>query len=237
MMVENNLNELEISLGYKFKNLGLLVEALSHPSVNHKYNTKDGMKKNYERLEFFGDAVLNFVISKILVMKYNKIKEGELAKRRAYLICKDAICRVANSINLGQYIIMTEGEEKSNGRLNSNNIENSFEAILAAIYLDGGIEVAEGVIIKLWSDLLKEDYDLMTIDPKTAVQEITQELKLPFPKYELISQTGSAHRPVFSIILKIDGGLEVIAEGGSKKEAEKKAAAIMLQRLRERDLK
>jgi ribonuclease-3 len=232
--MSQDLKVLQSKLGYEFKKEDFLIQALSHPSLNHKNRkTSKNFISNYERLEFFGDSILNMIISKALFLKYKNGSEGDLAKRRAHLICKDTICEVAKKFNIAKYIIMTEGEEKSGGRQNLGNIENTFEAICAAIYLDSNdLRIVESFILRSWQPLINREYEHQQIDPKSALQEYLQSKKMPAPIYKIISTSGESHQPLFTIQLSIDGCRIQIAEGSTKKEAEKKAAILMLESLK-----
>lgn len=215
---------IEKVLGYKFKNKKLLEEALSHPSLDNGVS--------YERMEFLGDSVLDIVISELLYEKHPDEKEGELAKRRAALICGATLSNVALSIGIGKYIKMSAGEESGGGRENSANLENVFEAIIAAIYLDGGIEPARKFINGLF-EKLAGDMKEAPKDPKTSLQEWAQARGFPIPSYKMLKQEGPAHEPLFTIEVSVEGYDSVKAEGTSKKQAEILAAAKMLEKVSE----
>jgi ribonuclease-3 len=230
--MNQNLKELQLKLGYEFKKESFLIQALSHPSLNHQ-NRKisKGFISNYERLEFFGDSILNMVISKALFLKYSDGSEGDLAKRRAHLICRDTICLVAKKLDIAKYILMTEGEEKSGGRKNLGNIENTFEAICAAIYLDSNnLGIVEEFILKFWKPLINGEYAHHKIDPKSALQEKLQSNKMSPAIYRIASTSGESHQPIFTIELSVANFGSETASGSTKKEAEKKAAIMMLAR-------
>jgi ribonuclease III len=230
-MQNKDINFLESVIGYNFKNQSLLIEALSHPSLNHNLGAKSTSKRaNYERLEFLGDSVLNMVISDFIYHLHPEYDEGMLAKLRSSLVCKDQISEIAKSLKLSTYIIMTEGEEKGGGRLNENNLENAMEALIGAIYLDSNFEIAKKVITSLWQDALESPTEVYS-DPKSAVQEWVQARKMPIPQYELLETLGSPHSPTFKISLKA-GGLEAYGIGKSKKAAEKEAARLLLTALK-----
>ncbi|MCC2646871.1 MAG: rnc [Rickettsiaceae bacterium] len=229
-MEKNNLDSLEKVINYKFKNHHLLIEALSHPSLNHNIHDKFAPRvSNYERLEFLGDTVLNLVISDLIYHLHPDYDEGMLAKLRSSLVCKEQISDLAKSINLAKYIIMTEGEEKGGGRLNENNLENAMEAILGAVYLDSNFEQAKAVINNLWQKVLKSPIELYP-DPKSAVQEWVQARHMPIPDYEVIEQSGSPHSPIFKVRIQV-GGFIATGSGKAKKAAEKEAARNLLKLL------
>ena len=151
-----DITRLEQLINYQFKNPELIFEALSHPSL--KQHESD-WRKNYERLEILGDAILGFLVTELVFNIYNKADEGGIAKIKSYLVSKETICCVAKKINLANFIIMTKGEEESGGRVNPNNIENAMEALIAAVYLDGGMENIKAIVTELWSEFLY-DFDL-----------------------------------------------------------------------------
>jgi ribonuclease-3 len=223
MKQDTKLQKLQQKLGYIFNNVDLLIEALTHPSI--KQNDKS--TEDYERLELLGDAVLNFIITEYIFHHFVDYNEGQLAKMRSSLVCKDAICQVAEMIDLDEYIIMTKGEEYSGGRDNPNNLENSMEAIIAAIYLDGGMEVATKIVLGIWDDFLSGK-KVMIQDPKTTLQEWSQENSFGLPKYELISKDGYDHAPVFKVKVSVGNLPPQYGINKSIKRAEKNAAQEML---------
>lgn len=224
--MSENINQLEQLIEYEFNDKELLVEALSHPSLK-QHTTKLPFPKDYERLELLGDSVLNFIITEILFKNFTEYDEGKLAKIRSSLVCKDTLCKIAAKINLEQYIIMTHGEEISGGRSNPNNIENTLEALIAAIYLDSNIEQIKLIVINLWSELLFTT-NLTDIDPKTTLQELVQARGNSKPKYKVLKQDGSPHSPIFTIAVTALGKQET-ATGNTIKAAEKVAARKLLE--------
>lgn len=226
MTLQRNLKQLQIDLSYEFKDRSLLIEALCHPSLKQH----NGKVEDYERLEFLGDSVLNFIITENIFRRHKDYAEGRLAKIRAFLVCKDTICQVAEHLNLDECLMMTRGEELSGGRMNLNNVENAMEAIIAAIYLDGGLEGAKKVVLKLWNDFLRADHDIMS-DPKSALQEWSQSQSMSIPQYQIVSKTGSSHSPTFEIMVKIDDLEPEFGSGKAIKAAEKIAAERLLKRV------
>ena len=225
-VIEANLSQLQSELGYNFSNISLLNEALSHPSLRQV--RKD--QNDYERLEFLGDAVLNLLISEEIYKSFTDYDEGQLAKIRAFLVCKDSICKVSERLKLENLIIMTRGEELSGGRTNLNNVENAMEAIIAAIYLDGGLEAVRSVVLKLWAQLLEIGGEVK-LDPKSALQEWAQSLSMSIPAYSLVSKVGESHMPMFKVMVTIDHLEAEYGEGKSIKMAEKEAASKFLKRV------
>ena len=214
-------------LGYKFKDLQLLEEALTHPSICTKIN-----KPSYERLEFLGDAALSLVIADMLMKKFPLENEGKLAKRRAGLVSGEILAKIAASIDLGAKISMTESEAKSGGRENVNNLENALEAVIGAIYLDAGLEKLKIILADIWQDFIDNMIAVPT-DPKSHLQEVLQKRGFNLPKYELIETQGPSHMLLFKIRLAVPGFIEVIGEGKSKQQAEKAAATLLLEQINE----
>ncbi|MES2214406.1 MAG: ribonuclease III [Pseudomonadota bacterium] len=227
MNQNDSLYILQERLGYFFKNENLLMEALCHPSLK-QHNNKSS--KDYERLEFLGDTILSFILTEDIFRRFQSHDEGSLAPVRSYLVCKDTICIAAKPLSLGSCLLMTKGEELSGGRDNPNNAENAMEAIIAAIYLDGGIEEARKVILYLWRNILSQELMTMTTDYKSALQEWSQGKSMEIPKYEVISKTGGAHSPLFQVKVSIGNLQPEYGEGRSIKTAEKMAAERMLRR-------
>lgn len=224
-----NLEKLAIlqeKLSYKFINIQLLVEALTHPSIKHMKNFKKNF--DYQRLEFLGDSILGFVISELIFSKYEKFQEGKLSTIRSKLVCKEALCRASEKLNLSEYIFMSFGEENSGGRSNESNIENCFESIIAAIYIDGGLENVRKIVHIFWADLLNDDSTFIQ-DSKSMLQEYVQSIGKPIPIYTIINNKGSSHEPIFEVQLKVEGFESLIASGRNKKEAEKNAANEFLK--------
>jgi len=221
--------KLEQDLGYCFVNKDLLLEALSHPSLK-QHISKNMLQKSYERLELLGDTIINFVITEILFNNFRLYDEGKLAKIRAYLVCKELLCKVATKINLPNYIIMTQGEEMLGGRKNPNNIENAMEALIAAIYLDSNIDKVKRIIHTLWNQFISPD-NLENYDPKSTLQELAQKNGADKPVYELTNRNGSAHSSIFTVVVKVKNYQET-GTGLSIKEAEKDAARKLMNILK-----
>lgn len=217
------MEELENILNYNFKNKELLQEALSHPSlsVNKKI-------KNYERLEFLGDSVLSMIIIEYLYKKYTNEKEGQLSKRKSYLVSKEILYEIAKSKNVGDFIIMTKGEEKSGGRDNINNLENVMEAVIGAIYLDSDIETIRNFILNIWIPIDNRE-KLPHNDPKTKLQEWTQKIYKQTPEYKLIKEEEIDNKRLFYIKLTIPNGVNLKDSGYNIKKIEEKLAVDMLK--------
>ena len=185
---------LEQKIGYQFTDVHWLELALAHPSIN----LHDADAENYERLEFLGDRVLGLVIATMLFDQFPDEDEGALARRHAGLVCGETLAKVATSLALGRYITLTKGEAEQGGRDNSSTLENVCEALIGAMYKDGGFAVAADFIVHHWKALLLE-VTAPPIDAKTALQEWAQGQGYPLPKYKEVSRTGPAHAPEFVI--------------------------------------
>lgn len=219
-----DFQKLEQIIGYNFNNRNILQQCLTHPSINTK-------QQHYERLEFLGDAVLNFIITEFLVKKYSTLEEGELAKKRSYLVSGQLAAEVARKIGIGQFIIMSNSEQKSGGAENDANLENVIESLVGSIYLDGGIERAKEFVLEFWKDYLTRDLSDKDTNPKSYLQEWSLERGMGLPLYRIISQSGFAHLPIFEIEVSIGHSLKARAVGRSKKEAEVAAAKNLISNL------
>ena len=211
-------------LGHTFADTKLLSAALTHSSLRKQTRT------SYERLEFLGDRVLGLIVADMLLRRFPKEAEGDLAKRQAALIKRDTLADVARSINLGPFLKMSAGEEKLGGRDNPNMLSDTMEALMAALYLDSGLEQARAFITPLWSPLI-EATKVPPKDAKTGLQEASQKLRLGLPTYHLLARTGPDHAPEFLVEIRLPGRDSVQGAGKSKREAEQIAAAAMLETL------
>lgn len=215
-------DDLYSATGYSFQDESLLRLALTHSSA--------GAGTNYERLEFLGDRVLGLVIADLLYHRYPQESEGDLAKRHAALVQGRTLAQVGEALGLGDVLILSDGERAAGGHENENMLADGMEALIGAIYLDGGPEPCRKLIGHLWEDR----FDTMTQppqDPKTALQEWAQARGLALPVYELADRTGPDHAPVFTIRVTVEGAAPVEASGPSRRLAEKQAAAKLLERL------
>lgn len=214
---------IEQALDYYFRDPGLLTQALTHPSAE-----PGGIGVHYERLEFLGDSVLSLVISKALYDAYPGEPEGALAKRRSALVCRDTLAALGKELGIGRWLILGQSEENSGGRQNEANLENAMEALIGALYLDGGLETAQRIVTLWFKDRIHTMGEVPR-DPKTTLQEWAQARAMPLPEYTLIKQTGPAHAPEFTIEVKVQGFDTVQAKGPNKKIAERDAAAKLLE--------
>ncbi len=208
---------LEEKIGYCFKSKQLIQSALTHSSVRHK-------GRLFERLEFLGDRVLGLVIADLLYKRFPKENEGDLAKRSAALVRREACDKVAKSLSLQDYLVLVSTEKVSNNAI----LANAMEALIGAMYLDGGLIPCHQLIQKHWEDLLTEDAEPPK-DAKSSLQEWAQRKGKPIPVYKIIDCTGPGHAPFFRVSVLIESLPEVIGEGASKRQAEQNAAKILLE--------
>jgi len=221
----NDLKALQKVLSYTFKNEGTLLQALTHKSYA---NEKKGLLTDNERLEFLGDAVLDLAISHLIMEKFPNLSEGEMSKLRASVVNESSLAAMAKGIGLDQYLLLGHGEELSGGRKKPSILADSFEAVVAAIYMDGGFEESFRILSSHFSKLLSKT-DLY-IDYKTRLQELTQERLKCMPVYNLKSTSGPDHARMFEVELYIEGKLYGAGNGKTKKEAEQDAAREALEK-------
>ena len=219
-------------LGYTFRDPALVLQAFRHSSyVNEQMGA--GLEDN-ERLEFLGDAVLDLAVSHLLMEKNRAANEGELSRFRSMVVDEAGLHDVATRLELGRYLLLGKGEDQSLGRQKPSILADVTEALIGAIYLDGGFDVTKKIIAKLFSPLLnKVRTDDLVQDFKSLLQEFTQQAFKSLPKYRLTEETGPAHDKVFRIALAVNGIVLAEGEGKSKKEAEQRAAKEAFFRLNE----
>lgn len=216
------LDALQDALGYHFDDEGLLDEALCHSSFSNEH----GMSMSNERLEFLGDSVLGFAVARALFRTCPGATEGELTRKRAELVCGTSLARLATRLRVPELLLC--GRSIRAGAVPASLCEDAIEALFGAICLDGGIEAAASVVERL---LLRElEAQSVTIDPKSRLQMWLQARGLPLPRYELISVTGPSHAPSFDVRIRAQG-VEHVASGSSRKEAEHAAAGMALEAL------
>jgi ribonuclease-3 len=217
--------ELEKRVGYTFKNRQLIIEALTHKSYKKSYNN--------ERLEFLGDAVLDLIVGEFLFHKFSASDEGILSKIRASLVNESGFTMLAQKLDLGNFIYLSPAEENNGGRKKPSLLSNAFEAVIGAIYLDGGLEVVRDIAERLLEEThQKIDLQSLSKDYKTALQELTQATHGVTPTYELLRSFGPDHKKEFEIAIILDNKTIAKAQGKSKKEAQQKAAYIALEKLK-----
>ncbi|HEX5068687.1 MAG TPA: ribonuclease III [Vicinamibacterales bacterium] len=231
--ISETLGPLETRIGYRFRDLGLLEHALTHRSRAHE-DASGGVIDN-ESLEFLGDAVLGFVIADLLFAKFPTHSEGYKSKVKAGIVSSSALARLAEEIGLGKFVLLGRGEEKTGGRQKQAILADSFEALIAAVYLDGGIDPARQFILSLFGPLVTSAGDRaadasFTEDWKSAFQEWSQANGRGLPHYRLASVVGPDHRKLFDVEVLVGGEVVARASGRSKKEAEQQAAKAALNR-------
>jgi ribonuclease-3 len=222
--LSDRLKQLESNLDYRFKDTKLLLQALSHRSIG---------SNNNERLEFLGDSLLNAVISIQLYDNYPQLEEGALTRMRASLVNQGALASVARDLGLGEYLLLGAGELKSGGQRRASILADTLEAILGAIYIDGGFESIRTVIIKQFDTRLAASMLRNTPkDNKTQLQELLQARDLPLPKYNVESVSGEAHQQVFKVSCSVDSlGVSAYGVAGNRRAAEQEAARCVLELL------
>ncbi len=224
-----HLKELENSLGYTFNDKKLIIEALTHKSYKQPYNN--------ERLEYLGDAVLDLIVGEYLYRRFPRHDEGKLSKMRASLVNESSFTQLANALNLGAFIFLSNAEENNFGRSKSSLLSNAFEAVMGAIYLESGLQTVTDIVIKLLEQNYKEiSLESLFKDYKTSLQELTQAHFGITPEYRLVSSKGPDHQKEFEIALYIDDKCYATASGKSKKIAQQEAAEIALKKLKEERL-
>jgi ribonuclease-3 len=231
-MSKQYIAELEKRLGYPFKKKELLIEALTHRSFYHE--NPDKADACNERLEFLGDSVLGFVIVEYLFSLDSRLTESVMAKTKSYLVKESVLSEIANSISLGKYLRLGKGEEATGGRTKGSLLADAAEAVLGAVYLDGGYKKAKELILKLFRE--KIDAILSSgefHDFKTVLQEKTQLLFNIIPEYKIIKQEGKEHKKIFTVEVYVTGEMFGTGRGRSKKEAETLAAKEALHKLRQ----
>ncbi|MBO5501045.1 MAG: ribonuclease III [Clostridia bacterium] len=219
------MKALQQALGYTFKDVSHLRRALTHPSTKQPDN---------QRLEFLGDAILEFCVSDMLYHKYTNFQEGALTARRAALVCERTLSVLAHSLDLGRCLVMGNGEILTGGREKPSILADAVEAVLAAIYVDGGYEAVREVIFRLFQDEDKLVAPKVK-DDKSALQEYTQAHEMGLPTYRIIDATGPDHDRQFVAEVVIMGRQMATGKGQSKKSAEQMAARAALKRCQDEE--
>jgi len=230
-MIDNRkkaLKALQKKIHYRFQSLDLLDQGLKHRSFAHE-NLEAGSGDN-ERLEFLGDAVLDLVVSHLIMERHPDYSEGDLSRLRAAVVNELRLARIARELDLGEYLLLGKGEEASRGREKNSILAASLEAVLAAVYLDGGFKKSFKVISELFSPYLEiAEKEEFYQDFKTKLQEVSQEALKSTPRYLLAKEFGPDHDKVFGVKVLIQEKVAGVGAGKSKKEAEQRAAQKTLQ--------
>ena len=216
-----NVTTLEKKIGINFKNKDILIKSLTHKSFNSTNNN--------EKLEFLGDRVLGLIISKKLIEIFPEDKEGVLDKKLASLVNRKKCCEISKNFSLENYLLTGNAKSKKN-KIEDRIISDACEALIGAIYIDQGLNAAEKFIIKFWKSYMNSNLTNQ-IDSKTKLQEYSLKKYKALPKYKFFSTEGPHHKPIFKIGVSIQGSKIYYANGNSKKDAEQKAAKLLLKKI------
>jgi ribonuclease-3 len=216
---------LQQTIGYRFSEPGLLSQALTHRSYSALHN---------ERLEFLGDSVLNCVVAAELFERFGTLPEGELSRLRAHLVRQRALHAIAQTLGLGEHLQLGEGEVKSGGSARPSILADAFEALVGAIFLDGGFGAARGAVLRLYEPLLAGlDPQSLGKDPKTLLQELLQSRRIPLPQYSVLATRGAAHKQNFEVECVIPQlSVRTTGSGSSRRTAEQEAAMRAFEQIR-----
>ncbi len=228
-----SLTSLEQRIGYDFDDRALLVRALTHRSFANEQGA--GADDN-EVLEFLGDAVLGLIVSDLLCRRYPSMNEGQMSKLKSFLVSAETLATLAEELGLGQFVILGRGEEKTAGRTKNSILANSLEALIAALYVDGGLERATEFVLMRVEPLIGPVADQLppTRDFKSALQEYLQASGLPLPLYEVVDEVGPDHQKTFLVQVSAGEDQSAVGKGSTKKRAEQVAAKMLLEPLLER---
>ena len=218
------MEQLQNNLGYQFKNPALLARALTHSSYANERHVNTG---DNERLEFLGDSVLGFITAEYLFANHRDFPEGELTKLRAYAVCEKSLFAYAEEIGLGNYLKLGKGEERTGGRTRPSVLSDAFEAVIAAIYLDGGMDEAKKFVLRFVVPYVEAKPTFK--DYKTMLQEVVQKNQGETLEYVLVSETGPDHDKCFTVEVHLNSNVIGRGVGGSKKKAEQNAAKEALE--------
>lgn len=232
-MEGDSLEKLEDLIGYRFRNRQLLLEALTHSSYVQEAFPSVG---DNEQLEFLGDAILNFLVSVWLADTFPNFEEGKLSRARSRLVAAAHLATVAGRLGLGEFLRLGRGEEKTGGRAKAALLSNALEALVAALYRDGGLEAARRFVerVILPADLSVSADELFSVDYKSALQEYLQAEGLPAGEYRVVEEKGPEHQKTFTVELVAGENLVARGQGNSKKAAEQHAAQVVLEHLKKR---
>ena len=215
----NDLSNLEATLNYRFRNRQHLITALTHPSMGGRHN---------QRMEFLGDAVLEMCVSEKIYEMHPEMQEGAMTRLRQKLVREGKLAEAARGMKLGEYLLMDRGCAAGGGRENPSVLCDAFEAVLAAVYLDGGMEPARNMVMRFIGDCTEKD----EMDAKSALQEYLQGNKHPLPEYLVVGEEGLPHERVFTVSVRLEGNEIATGTGTSKKRAEQNAAMAALEKIK-----
>lgn len=224
--------DLAAALGHGFADPALLTEAVTHPSVGGitgKGATPRGHGPDYERLEFLGDRVLGLIVAEWLLERFPADREGDLARRHTALVKRETLAEVAELVGIGAYLHLSPGEQGSGGRSNRTILGDACEAVIGALYLDGGMEAARRFVRTHWAGRIEGTTAPPPRDGKTALQEWAQGQGKPLPVYEIVDRSGPAHEPLFEVAVRVKGLPEARGLGRSRRAAETEAARALLR--------
>ena len=223
------IKDLEAALGYKFRNITLLQNALTHSSyANERWH--NSLLSN-ERLEFLGDSILGMAVAAYLYHHFPDRPEGDLTRMRADMVCEASLAVIANRLNLGQHLLLGHGEERFGGKSRASILADAVESVIAAAYLDGGIEAAKGIITRFVLCNVPAT-KLQNVDYKTSLQELVQQKKNQTLCYRMVGESGPDHDKVFTAQVLLNDNVVGEGTGSSKKRAEQDAARVALEKLK-----
>ncbi len=228
---KQNIGNIEKKLGYLFKNKSLLLEALTHKSYYHE--NKDKAFSSNERLEFLGDSVIGLIIVEYLFLLEHKYPESALAKMKSYLVCESVLADIAKYLSLGKYLFLGKGEESTGGRKKKSILSDAVEAVIGAVYIDGGYEKTRKIVLTFYKDRIDSAVKAGEFhDYKTELQEKSQLLYGILPEYKVIKQQGEEHKRLFTVAVFLKGKKLGVASGKRKKQAETLAAQKALGKIK-----
>ena len=229
--IRDEFETLQDAAGYRFRDRGILEHALTHRSRANE-DVTGGVTDN-ESLEFLGDAVLGFVVAELLFVRFPERDEGQKSKMKAALVSTPALARQASRLGLGEHLLLGRGEEKTGGRRKRALLADGYEALIAAVFLDGGIDEARDFVMRQFADEIEEvrSPSFWERDYKSSLQERLQSRMLPLPEYLVTAESGPDHRKIFQVEVRVQGETLARASGRSKKEAEQQAARLAIEKL------
>ena len=232
MIEKKKLSLFEKRIGYKFKKQSILIKSLTHPSyIFDEKNNNSILNNEFERYEFLGDRVLGLTIASLLFNKFKKFDEGDLSKKYSYLVQKNFLYKISIILDINSLVLYNFS--KNNKKMIISILSDTVESLIGAIFIDGGYKSSYSFIKKYWFPYLDIDVS-ETLDPKTSLQELSQQKSKKLPDYKIIKKEGPSHQPLFTVSLKVLNLKVIKASGSSIREAEKKAALIALQLINEK---